>query len=75
MFEAEEESDVEVSDEWSRLLEQDENTIQSFEEQVELVNLGSEDDVKEVKIGSRLCIEVKKGLIMKEKGDPKHSGI
>ena len=36
MFEAKEESDVEVSDELSRLLEQDEKTIQSFEEQVEL---------------------------------------
>ena len=63
MFEVEEESDVEVSDELSRLLEQDEKIIQPFEEQIELVNLGSEDDVKEVKIGSRLCPDVKKGLI------------
>ena len=63
VFEAEEESDVEVSDELSRLLEQDEKIIQPFEEQIELVNLGSEDDVKEVKIGSRLCPDVKKGLI------------
>ena len=63
MFEVEEESDIEVSYELFRLLEQDEKTIQSFEEQVKLVNLGSEDDVKEVKIGSRLCPEVKKGLI------------
>ena len=35
----------------------------AVEEQVELVNLGSEDDVKEVKIGSRLCPDVQKGLI------------
>ncbi|KAI5387006.1 hypothetical protein KIW84_073235 [Lathyrus oleraceus] len=63
VFKAEEESDVEVGDELSCLLEQDEKTIQPFEEQVELVNLGSEDDVKEVKIGSRLCPDVKKGLI------------
>ena len=63
MFEDEEESDVEVSDELSRLLKQDEKTIQPFEEQIELVILGSEDDVKEVKIGSRLCLDVKKGLI------------
>jgi hypothetical protein len=63
VFEAEEESDEEVSDELSRLLEHDEKTIQSFEEQIELVNLGSEDDVKEVKIGSQLCPRVKKGLI------------
>ena len=63
MFEAKEESDAEVSDELSPLLEHDEKTIQPFEEQIELVNLGSEDDVNEVKIGSRLCPEVKKGLI------------
>ncbi|KAI5400399.1 hypothetical protein KIW84_065331 [Lathyrus oleraceus] len=52
VFEAEEESDVEVSEELSRLLEQDEKIIHPFEEQIELVNLGSKDDVKEVKIGS-----------------------
>ncbi|KAI5424770.1 hypothetical protein KIW84_030818 [Lathyrus oleraceus] len=63
MFEAEEESDVEVSDELSRLLEQDEKIIQPFEEKIELVNLGSEDDVKEVKIESRLCPDANKGLI------------
>ncbi|KAI5437067.1 hypothetical protein KIW84_023257 [Lathyrus oleraceus] len=58
-----EESDVEVSEELSRLLEQDEKITQPFEEQIELVNLGSEDNVKEVKIGSRLCPDAKKGLI------------
>ena len=55
VFEAEEENDdEEVSDELSCLLEHEEEVIQSFEEQIELVNLGSEDDVKEVKIGSQL---------------------
>ena len=63
MFEAEEESNEEVSDELSRLLEHEGKAIQPFKEQIELVNLGSEDDVKEVKIGSRLCSDVKKGLI------------
>ena len=63
MFEAEEEIDEEVSDELSRLLEHEEKAIHPFEEQIELVNLGSEDDVKEVKIGSRLCPDAKKGLI------------
>ncbi|KAI5408537.1 hypothetical protein KIW84_054401 [Lathyrus oleraceus] len=48
---AEEGSDEEVSDELSHLLEHEEKAIQPFEEQIELVNLGSEDDVKEVKIG------------------------
>ena len=52
-----------MSEELFRLLEQDEKNIQPFEEQMELVNLGSEDDVKEVKIGSRLCPDPKKGLI------------
>ena len=63
MFEVEEESDKEVSDELSHLLEHEEKSIQPFEEQIELVSLGSEDDVKEVKIGSQLCPEAKKGLI------------
>ena len=62
MFEAKKESDEEVSDELYRLLEHEGKSIHLFEEQIELVNLGSEDDVKEVKIGSRLCPDVKKGL-------------
>ncbi|KAI5437496.1 hypothetical protein KIW84_023565 [Lathyrus oleraceus] len=41
----------------------EEKAIQPFEEQIELVNLGSEDDVKEVKIESRLCPDAKKGLV------------
>ncbi|KAI5397439.1 hypothetical protein KIW84_063306 [Lathyrus oleraceus] len=60
---AEEESDEEVSYELSHLLEHERKSIQPFEYQIELVNLGSEDDVKEVKIESRLCPEVKKGLV------------
>ncbi|KAI5384904.1 hypothetical protein KIW84_071767 [Lathyrus oleraceus] len=64
VFEVEEEGDdEEVSDELSRLLEHEGKAIQPFEEHIELVNLGSEDDLKEVKIGSRLCPEAKKGLI------------
>ena len=55
VFEAEEETDEEVSDELSHLLEHEEKTIQAFEDEIELVNLDSEDDVKEVKIGSQLC--------------------
>ncbi|KAI5399014.1 hypothetical protein KIW84_064401 [Lathyrus oleraceus] len=58
----EENDDEEMSDELSRLLEHEEKTIH-LEEQVELVNLGSDDDVKEVKIGSQLCPEAKKGLV------------
>ncbi|KAI5424033.1 hypothetical protein KIW84_030304 [Lathyrus oleraceus] len=46
----EEESDEDVSHELTRLLEHEEKSIQPFEEQIELVNLGFEDDVKEVKM-------------------------
>ncbi|KAI5428945.1 hypothetical protein KIW84_033800 [Lathyrus oleraceus] len=63
VFEAEEKSVKEVSDELSRLLEHEGKAIQTLDEKIELVNLGSKDDVKEVKIGSRLCPDVKKGLI------------
>ena len=62
VFEVEEECDVQVSDELSRLLEHEGKSIQPFEEQIELVNLGSEDDVKEVKIGARMCPDVRQGL-------------
>ncbi|KAI5396334.1 hypothetical protein KIW84_062515 [Lathyrus oleraceus] len=57
IFEAEEETEEEVSDELSRLLEHEEKTIQPFKEQIELVNLGSKDDVK-----SRLGLNYMPGL-------------
>ncbi|KAI5439949.1 hypothetical protein KIW84_025347 [Lathyrus oleraceus] len=64
VFEVEEEiDDEEVSGELSRLLEHKEKVIQRFEEHIELVILGSNDDVKEVKIGYQLGPEAKKGLI------------
>ncbi|KAI5445336.1 hypothetical protein KIW84_013534 [Lathyrus oleraceus] len=58
---AEEESDEEVYDELSHLLEHEEKAIRPFEKQIELVNLGSKDDVQEVKIGSRLCQRLRRG--------------
>ena len=65
MFEDEEENDdEEVSDELSHFLEHEEKAIQPFEKHIELVNLGSDDDVKEVKIGSQLCPEAKKGWLI-----------
>ncbi|KAI5441701.1 hypothetical protein KIW84_010954 [Lathyrus oleraceus] len=58
MFEAEEENDNEdVSDELSCLLEHEDKAIRPFEEKIELVNLSSEDGVKEVKIGSQMCLD------------------
>jgi len=63
MFEAEEEKDIEIPNEISRLLEQERKTIQPHEEALEVINLGSEEDKKEVKIGERLDAIVKNRLI------------
>ena len=43
------EEDCEVPGELSRLLQQEERTIQPHEEPVDIVNLGTEEDKKEVK--------------------------
>ena len=63
VYEAEEESDEEVPEEISRLLEQEEKIIQPFQEPMEVVNLGSEGEVKEIKIGALLDDSVKTRLI------------
>ena len=49
--------------ELARLLQQEEKTIQPHEEPVEVVNLGTKEDKKEVKIGANLEDSVKKRLI------------
>ena len=53
----------EIPDEITRLLEHEEKIIQPHLENLETVNLGSEDIVREVKIGALLEESVKKGLI------------
>ena len=63
VFEAEEESVEEIPDEISRLLEHEEKVIQPHEESIEIVNLGFEDDKKEVKIGALLGPDVKKRMV------------
>ncbi|KAI5425644.1 hypothetical protein KIW84_031456 [Lathyrus oleraceus] len=63
VFEAEEDDVEEIPDEITRLLEHEEKIIQSHLENLETVNLGSEDCVREVKIGALLEEYVKKGLI------------
>ena len=45
MFGAEEEDIEDIPDEISRLLEHDEPTIQPFEEPIEMINLGNEEDI------------------------------
>ena len=65
IFNAEEEfeEDSELPEELARLLRKEEKVIQPHEEQLETINLGSDTDKKEVKIGAALREDVKKGLI------------
>ena len=57
------EEDCEVPGELARLLQQEERAIQPHEESVEIVNLGIEEDIKEVKIGENMDLSVKQRLI------------
>ena len=59
VYVAEEEEFTEIPEEVSQLLEREENTIQPLE----MINLGSEEDPKEVKIGALLHLDVKSRLI------------
>ena len=63
VYEAEEEEEEDIPDEISRLLENEEKTIQPFKEPMEVINLGSEEDRKEVKVGALLAPEVKERMI------------
>ncbi|KAI5406030.1 hypothetical protein KIW84_052694 [Lathyrus oleraceus] len=63
VFEAEEDDIEEIPDEITCLLEHEEKIIQPHLENLETVNLGSEDYVREVKIGALLEESVNKGLI------------
>ena len=63
MYGAEEEDYDEIPKEVSRLLEREENAIQPYKEPLEVINLGSEEDPKEVKIGALLNPDVKSRLI------------
>ena len=49
--------------ELARLLQQEERAIQPHEEPIEMINLGTEIDRKEVKIGVNLEVKVKQRLI------------
>ena len=57
------EEDSELPEELARLLRQEEKVIQPHEEQLETINLGSDEDKKEVKIGAGLNEGGKKGVI------------
>ena len=56
------EEDCEVPGDLDRLLQQEETTIQPHEEPVETVNLGTEEDKNEVKVGANLEPRVKNHL-------------
>ncbi|KAI5411503.1 hypothetical protein KIW84_056545 [Lathyrus oleraceus] len=63
VFEAEEDDVEEIPDEITRLFEHEKKIIQPHLEDLETVNLGSEDYVPMVRIGALLEESVKKGLI------------
>src|ERR1051325_1599431 len=63
VFDAEEEVKEEIPDEISRLLKHEERIIQPHQEPLEAINLGSEEDKKEVNIGALLDNNVKGKLI------------
>ena len=48
------EEDCEVPGELARLLQQEERTIQPHEEPVDTINLGTEEDKREVKVGANM---------------------
>ena len=62
MFEAEDESKDDIPDEITRLLKQEEKAIQPHQEEIELVNLGTNDNKREIKVGAALEEGVKKRI-------------
>ena len=63
VYGAEEEDYDQILEEVSRLLEREENAIQPYKEPLEEINLGLEEDPKEVKIEALLYPDVKSMLI------------
>ena len=65
IYQAEEEAeeDCELPEELARMLRQEEKVIQPHQEALEVINLGTEDARKEVKIGAALEDGVKQKLV------------
>ena len=61
--EEETEEDCELPEELARMLRQEEKVIQPHQEALEVINLGTEDARKEVKIGAALEVGVKQKLV------------
>ena len=53
----------EPSPELLRLVEQEERVIEPYQEKIEMVNLGSEKDKKEVKVGTAMSAAVRERLV------------
>ena len=49
--------------ELARLLQQEERVIQPHEEPVEVMNLGTDEDIKEIKIGAGLENSIKERVV------------
>jgi len=62
VFEAEDEDSDDIPDEIARLLKQEEKTIRPHQEEIELINLGTEDNKREIKVGAALEEGVKKRI-------------
>ena len=63
VYEAMVEEDEEIPKEIRWMLEQERKVIQPHQEELEIVNLGTEEDKKEIKIGASLGADVKKRVI------------
>ncbi|GAU48362.1 hypothetical protein TSUD_282430 [Trifolium subterraneum] len=64
VYEAVEEEDEGIPDEIRRFLDQEKRTIQPHKEVIDLINLGSEEEKKEIKIGASLEASVKERVIV-----------
>jgi len=63
VYEAVEEEDEEIPDEIRQLLEQERKAIQPHEEVMKIINLGSNEEKKEIKIGALLEGTIKERVI------------
>jgi len=63
VYEAMVEEDEEIPDEIRWMLEQERKVIQPHQEEIEIINLGTNEDKKEIKIKALLDATVKKRVI------------
>jgi len=63
VYEAMVEEDEEIPDEIRWILEQEKKAIQPHKEEIEIINLVTDEDKKEIKIGTLLDVNIKKIVI------------